>query len=79
MTDRLTDAALDDVLTPPPDGETWVIEVESLPGRPVPTPVRVRGWLKAGLRQWGLRAVRIGGVVVCDQCKKSSATPTTPQ
>jgi hypothetical protein len=79
MTDQINDAAVDALLAHPPDGDVWVLEFKSLPGPRVPTHLRVRSLLKAMLRQWHLRCTRVSGVVVCDQCKKSSATPVTPQ
>ena len=42
-----------------PPEEPWMVLVVPVEGHEVPVEVRVKRWLKAGLRGYGLRCVRV--------------------
>lgn len=71
MNDTATDAALDGLLATPPEADVWVVEVRPEPGSTVPMHHRMRAFLKCALRQYHIRAVRIGSVRVCERCRKA--------
>jgi len=50
---------VDDDREEPEKDDPWVVLVVSLKGHDVPTAVRVKRWLKSGLRGYGLKCIEI--------------------
>ena len=60
--------------SPPAEAERWVIVVRAEASESeVPTPIRVRRWLKAGLRGYRLRCMEVSDRTPAEQLERARA------